>query len=76
MNKACGISVLFIAIAGAMEGMLKIDGSKIGSGKSMLVVVCLALGTIIGELIGIEQGFENFGEWLKKKQEMVVIRVL
>lgn len=67
LNKACGISVLFIAIAGAMEGMLKIDGSKIGSGKSMLVVLCLALGTIIGELIGIEQGFENFGEWLKKK---------
>ena len=67
LNKACGISVLFIAIAGAMEGMLKIDGSKISSGKSMLVVLCLALGTIIGELIGIEQGFENFGEWLKKK---------
>ena len=67
LNKACGISVLFIAIAGAMEGMLKIDGSKISSGKSMLVVLCLALGTIIGELIGIEQRFENFGEWLKKK---------
>ena len=67
LNKACGISVLFIAIAGAMEGMLKIDGSKISSGKSMLVVLCLALGTIIGELIGIERGFENFGEWLKKK---------
>ena len=67
LNKACGISVLFIAIAGAMEGMLKIDGSKISSGKSMLVVLCLALGTIIGELIGIEQGFENFGEWLKQK---------
>lgn len=67
LNKACGISVLFIAIAGAMEGMLKIDGSKISSGKSMLVVLCLALGTIIGELIGIEHGFENFGECLKKK---------
>ena len=67
LNKACGISVLFIGIAGAMEGMLKISGSEINSGKSMLVVLCLALGTIIGELIGIEKGFENFGEWLKKK---------
>jgi uncharacterized membrane protein YqgA involved in biofilm formation len=26
LNKACGISVLFIAIAGAMQGMLAIDG--------------------------------------------------
>ena len=67
LNKACGVSVLFIAMAGAMEGMLKIEGSEISSGKSMLVVLCLALGTMIGELIGIEEGFERFGEWLKKK---------
>ena len=67
LNKACGISVMFIAIAGAMEGMLKIKSSQISSGRSMLVVLCLAVGTIIGELIGIENGFEHFGQWLKKK---------
>ena len=67
VNKACGISVMFIAIAGAMQGMLYIDDGKILSGKSMLVVLCLALGTIIGEIIGIERGFERFGEWLKVK---------
>ena len=67
LTKACGISVLFIAIAGAMQGMLHIDNGKLISGKSMLVVLCLALGTIIGELIGIERGFEHFGEWLKRK---------
>ena len=67
LNKACGISVMFIAIAGAMQGMLRIDGGKILSGRSMLVVLCLALGTIIGELIGIEKGFERFGGWLKVK---------
>ena len=65
--KTCGISVLFIAIAGAMQGMLNIEDGKILSGKSMLVVLCLALGTIIGEIIGIEKGFEHFGEWLKMK---------
>ena len=65
VTKACGISVLFIAIAGAMQGMLKIDGGNIVSGKSMLVVLCLAFGTVIGEIIGIENGFERFGEWLK-----------
>ena len=67
LTKACGISVLFIAIAGAMQGMLHIDGGAIVSGKSMLVVLCLAIGTVIGELIGIERGFEKFGEWLKVK---------
>ena len=67
LNKACGISVLFIAIAGAMEGMLRIEGDTITSGKSMLVVLCLAAGTVIGELAGIENGFERFGEGLKHK---------
>ncbi len=67
VNKACGVSVLFIAMAGAMQGMLSIDGGKLLSGKSMLVVLCLALGTILGEILGIEGAFERFGEWLKEK---------
>lgn len=69
--KACGISVLFIAIAGAMEGMLQITeaqsgiGAAITSGRSMFIVLCLALGTVAGELLRIEDGFERFGAWLK-----------
>lgn len=67
LSKTCGVSVLFIAIAGAMEGMLKIENSHLTSGKSMLVVLCLAIGTTVGELMGIEKGFERFGQWLKEK---------
>ena len=67
LNKACGVSVIFIAISGAMEGMLKIEDLKIASGKSMLVVLCIAIGTAIGELLGIEKQFEQFGQWLKNK---------
>ncbi|MBR1497419.1 MAG: DUF554 domain-containing protein [Oscillospiraceae bacterium] len=67
LSKACGVSVLFIAIAGAMEGMLQIENASLSSGKAMLVVLCLAIGTVAGELLGIERGFERFGEWLKRK---------
>ena len=67
ITKACGISVLFIAMAGAMEGMLTIEQNSLSSGKAMLIVLCLAIGTVIGELIGIENAFEKFGEWLKIK---------
>ena len=67
LNNACGISVLFIGIAGAMQGMLSVDGGVITGGRSMLVTVCLALGTLIGEIINIEDLFERFGEWLKVK---------
>lgn len=67
LSTACGVSVMFIAIAGAMQGMLSIDGDTLLSGKSMLVVLCLALGTALGEMAGIEAGFERLGEWLKRK---------
>ena len=63
----CGISVLFIGIAGAMEGMLHIDGGVISSGESLIVVICLTLGALVGEAIDIESRFEHFGEWLKRK---------
>lgn len=64
LNKVCGVSIMFIAIAGVMSGMLKFNGSEIIVEKSMFVVLCLALGTIIGELIGIEKWFDSLGEWL------------
>lgn len=67
LSMACGISVLFIGIAGSMEGMLKIEAGAIGSGRSMLVVVCLVLGALTGEILNIENWFERFGEWLKVK---------
>lgn len=67
LTKACGISVLFIGIAGALEGMLVIEENRIVSGKAMMIVVCLALGALFGEFLNFEDKFERFGEWLKKK---------
>ena len=61
--RVCGISVLFIAIAGAMEGMLQVtmagDGrtASLSGGRSMFIVLCLAIGTVIGELLRIEDGW-------------------
>lgn len=67
LSMACGVSVLFIGIAGAMEGMLTVNDGVISSGQATLVTICLALGSFVGELINIEGGFERFGEWLKLK---------
>ena len=67
LTKACGVSVLFIGIAGAMEGMLRIQNGALISGQTMLISVCLALGALIGEILNIENLFERFGEWLKIK---------
>ena len=65
--RVCGISTLFIGIGGALEGMLVVNGSGVVSGSAMLIVICLSLGALIGELLNIEDGFERFGQWLKVK---------
>jgi len=67
LNKACGVCVLFIGIAGALEGMLRVEDGRIVSGGSMLVIGCLAVGALLGEMLNLEDKFERFGEWLKVK---------
>ncbi len=67
LNMACGISVLFIGIAGAMQYMLPISEKSLSGGGTMLMILTLTLGGLIGEWIDIEAIFERFGEWLKKK---------
>ena len=67
LQKASGICVPCIGIAGAMESMLKLSGSSLSAGRSMLIVASLALGALVGEILNIEHGFERFGEWLKVK---------
>ena len=67
LNMACGVSVLFLGIAGAMEGMLSIRDGTLSSGGTMMIVGSLALGGLVGELVDLERLFERFGQWLKVK---------
>jgi len=65
--KACGLSVIFIGAAGAFKGMFSVADGKLTYGGDLLMIGCLALGALLGEIINIEGGFERFGAWLKKK---------
>lgn len=67
LTMACGISTLFLSIAGALRYMLPLDGKSLAGGGSMLIILCVALGGLIGELLNIDRGFARFGQWLKEK---------
>ena len=67
LGVAAGVSVLFLGIAGAMEGMLTMADGKVTSGNSMVLIISIMLGTLVGELLGIENWFTRLGEWLKMK---------
>ena len=65
--KVCGVGTLFVAISGVLEKMLIVTDGVVTSSGGMLVIICLAVGGLVGELLNIEDGFERFGQWLKIK---------
>ncbi|MCQ2444683.1 MAG: DUF554 domain-containing protein [Mailhella sp.] len=65
--RACGVSTLFIGMAGALEGMLTVCGAGLASRWAMQVTLCLVIGAVIGEFADFESRFESFGEWLKAR---------
>ena len=67
LQKSCGVSCLFIGMAGAIEEMFTISDGKLSGGGTLLLVLSMAIGALIGEIINIEGLFERFGEWLKIK---------
>lgn len=67
LMSATGVSVLFLGIGGTMENMLTISDGTISSGGSMMMVISMAVGALIGEWMNIEGRMERFGVWLKEK---------
>ncbi len=65
--KANAVCVMFIGISGALAEMFTVEGGKIKTGGTMMMIGCIILGAIIGELLNIEKHMETFGEWLKRK---------
>ena len=61
----CGLSTLFLGIAGTLEEMLAIEGGVLASHKTMMILFSLALGAISGEALDIEKHIGEFGQWVK-----------
>ena len=67
LMNVCGVTVIFVAIGGVMEKMLVLDKEAFSTQGSMMMIVSIAIGTIIGEFINIDGKIETFGAWLKEK---------
>ena len=67
LMKACGLCVIFLGIAGALEKMFTVQNGSIVSGGTMMMIASFAIGSLVGEWINIEHHMNRFGEWLKVK---------
>jgi uncharacterized membrane protein YqgA involved in biofilm formation len=54
--KALGLAILFVGIKGALENQ-----------NGLLLVISMALGAIIGELIDIDKWMNRFGLWAERR---------
>lgn len=67
LTMACGVSVIFLGIAGAMEKMMTVTAEGLVSDGTMMIIGSFVLGSLLGEWMNIEQHLEKFGGWLKRK---------
>ncbi len=65
--KALGVATMFIGIGCTMQEMLVVDADGgLSTNGIMLMIVSLALGTLIGELLHIEDFLESLGDRIRK----------
>ena len=63
---ALGLAVMFIGISGALQGIFVIENGKLESTNIMILIISLAVGAFVGEVIDIEKRLDRLGEWIKK----------
>lgn len=67
LMRSCGVAVLFVGMAGALEGMLAVTPEGLSTRGTMMMVASLALGTVAGELADVDGRFERLGVWLRSR---------
>ena len=65
--RSMGVCVILVGIAGVMEKMLRVQGKGLTSGGTMMLVISMALGCLVGELLDVDGRMERFGIWLREK---------
>lgn len=65
LMQACGLATIFIGASGALQMIFTVNGNGLETGYTMLIVLSLVLGGLVGEAINIEKRLDSIGEKLK-----------
>ncbi len=64
---AVGLAVMFIGLGGALSGFLVIEKGALSTQYTMMMVLSLVLGAVVGEALNIERRLDHLGDWVKSK---------
>ena len=65
--RGMGVCVLMVAIAGVLEEMLVVQNGAISTQGTLMLVISVAVGGLLGELLDLDGRLEGFGRWLREK---------
>ena len=65
--QSVGLIVIFVGIGGAVSAALTFDGSTFGTKDTLVMILAMVLGTIVGELINIEKQLDRLGAFCQRK---------
>ena len=65
--RGMAVCVLFVAIGGVMEEMLVVENGALRTRGTLMLVVSIALGGLMGVLLDLDRRLEGFGRWLREK---------
>lgn len=67
INKSIGIAVLIVGLNGVISNMIKSENGVLSSSGELLLVVFIVLGTLIGELLRLDDRFTVFCNKIENK---------
>jgi len=65
LMQTCGLAVIFIGVAGTLQGMITVVDGRIQRSGAMLLIFSLVIGGFIGQAINIEKLLDTLGEKIK-----------
>lgn len=67
INKSLGIAVLIIGLNGVISNMFTVENGVLKSSGELLLIVFLVIGTLIGELLKLDDRFNSFCKKIDSK---------
>lgn len=65
--QAVGLIVMFVGIGGAVSAALTYEDGAFGTKDTLIMILAMVFGTIVGELINIEKQLDRFGAFCQRK---------
>lgn len=67
INKVLGLAVLIIGLNGVISNMFTVSEGKLSSSGELLLIVFLVVGTLIGEILKLDDRFSHFCKGIETK---------